>query len=190
MIDDALLMEKAAAGDKESFRLLVKKYREPVFNFFLRSTGSREDSEDLLQNLFLALLKSARRYRKTASFKTYIYRIASNMLVSYYRGRKDHFSMEGAAEDSGGFEYRDQSPESDPSQNAELSELEEAFSRALAGLPVETAAALELRVKQGFSYKEIAEIMDKSLSAVESMIFRGRKSLAEKMRVYRENEPE
>jgi RNA polymerase sigma-70 factor (ECF subfamily) len=181
-------MERAAAGDRDSFRLIVERYRKPLYNFFLRSTGSREDSEDLLQNLFMALFRTAGRYRKTASFRTYIYRIASNMLVSYYRKSREIVSLDRDGDEHKGIELPDSSPESDPLGTAELSQLEERFREALAGLPAGTAAALELRVRQGFSYKEIAQIMGKSLSAVESMIYRGRKVIAEKMAGYREQE--
>lgn len=190
MITDADLMEKAAAGDRGAFRLIVERYKQPIYNFFLRSTGSREDAEDLLQNLFMALFGSARRYRKTASFKTYIYRIASNMLVSYYRRSRDVVSIDDRDQEGGSYEFPDTSPEADPLKRAELSQLEEGFGKALGELPAETAAALELRVRSGFSYREIAEIMDKSVSAVESMIFRGRKALAEKMSHFREGADE
>ncbi|MBD3179458.1 MAG: sigma-70 family RNA polymerase sigma factor [Candidatus Latescibacteria bacterium] len=187
MIDDAELMERTAAGDSEAFSLIVERYSGQMYNFFIRSTGSREDAEDLLQNLFLALYRSARRYRKTASFRTYIYRIASNMLVSHYRRSRKLLSVDSGDEDKKGIDLPDHSAAADPERSTRLSQLEEGFSRALADLPVETAAALELRVKSGFSYREIAEIMDKSLPAVESMIFRGRKFLAERMREFRDD---
>ena len=190
MITDADLMEKAAAGDRGAFRLIVERYKQPIYNFFLRSTSSREDAEDLLQNLFMALFRSARRYRKTASFKTYIYRIASNMLVSYYRRSRNVVSIDDMDQEGGSYEFPDTSPEADPLKRAELSQLEEGFGKALGELPAETAAVLELRVRSGFSYREIAEIMDKSVSAVESMIFRGRKALAEKMSHFREGTDE
>ncbi|MFO7915046.1 MAG: RNA polymerase sigma factor [Candidatus Krumholzibacteriales bacterium] len=190
LIRDADLMEKAAGGDSGAFRIIVEKYKQPMYNFFLRSTGSREDAEDLLQNLFMALFRSARRYKKTASFRTYIYRIASNMLVSYYRKSRDVVSIDEGGDQSDGFKFPDTSPEANPLKRAELSQLEEGFGKALAGLPAETAAALELRVRSGFSYKEIAEIMDKSVSAVESMIFRGRRTLADRMSHFREGADE
>ncbi len=190
MTDDAELMRRAATGDRDSFRLIVERYKKPIYNYFLRSTGSREDAEDLFQNLFLALFRRAHHYRKTASFKTFIYRIASNMLASHYRGKKDTLSLDRKGENRMDLEFPDCSPEADPIEYTKLSQLEDSFSRELADLPSETASALELRVKNGFSYKEIAEIMGKSVSAVESMIFRGRKALAERMREYRQSSPE
>jgi RNA polymerase sigma-70 factor (ECF subfamily) len=181
LIEDADLMKRTAGGDGEAFRILVERYSGPLYNFFFRSTGSREDSEDLLQNLFSALFRTAERYRRTASFRTYIYRIASNMLVSYYRKQKDSVPIGVTGRNAGRHEYPDSSPGSDPGKNAEAAQLEERFREALAELPTETAAALELRVREGFKYREISEILGKSISAVESMIFRGRISLAEKL---------
>ena len=88
MDDDAALMKRVAQGEAGAFRLIVERYEKRIYNFFVRSTGSREDAEDLTQQLFLNLYDSASRYKPRSSFKTFIYRIASNLAVSFSRKQK------------------------------------------------------------------------------------------------------
>lgn len=184
-LEDADLMRRTASGDRESFRLLVERYQKPIYNFFLRSTGSKEDSEDLTQDLFLNLFNSARRYREIASFKTYIFRIASNMAISFWRKRrgKEIFSLDGDEAEGSGFDRFSSGDE--PVADLDYAELDRAFKEALSKLPPEMAVAMELRVRNEFSYKEIAEILGKSVSAVESLIFRARKLLLSELRGFR-----
>ncbi len=176
-MNDAELMRRTAAGDTESFRVLVERYQRNIFNFFLRSTGNTEDAEDLSQTLFLNLFKSAARYRETASFNTYIFRIAANIAASFARkgGSVKVFSLE---EESGETMELEDLRTPDPVTGVETSELEKRYLEALSRLPADMKIAMELRVAEGFTYKEIAGIMGKSVPAVESIIFRARKRLA------------
>ncbi|MCD6380175.1 sigma-70 family RNA polymerase sigma factor [bacterium] len=176
-MDDSGLMFKTATGDTEAFRELVERYQKSMFNFFLRATANPEDAEDLTQTLFLNLFKSSNKYRKTSSFKTYIYRIASNLAISFARKKKGKtivpIDNDGQLNNSS-FKL---SLLKNPSLSLEAGELENKLKTALSKLPPDLSTAIELRVKQGFSYSEIAEVMHKSISAVESMIFRARKIL-------------
>ena len=181
MDDDAVLMQRVSKGDQHAFRRLVERYQKPMYNFFLRSTGSVEDAEDLAQQLFLNLYASASRYKPKASFKTYIYRIATNMAVSFARKARvrDSVSLEILAE--GGVELPAKRPDSDPAREFERRELQRNYSEALLGLPAEWRTAIELRVGRELSYREIAEAMGKSVQAVESILFRARERLALEM---------
>jgi RNA polymerase sigma-70 factor (ECF subfamily) len=181
MDDNAALMQRVSGGDTHAFRILVERYQKPMYNFFLRSTGSVEDAEDLAQQLFLNLYASASRYKPRASFKTYIYRIASNMAVSFARKARvrDSVSLETLAE--GGIEPPVKRPDADPAREFERRELQRNYSEALLRLPVEWRTAIELRVGRELSYREIAETIGKSVPAVESILFRARERLALEM---------
>jgi RNA polymerase sigma-70 factor (ECF subfamily) len=187
MNDDAALMQRVSAGDTHAFRILVERYQKPIYNFFLRSTGNTEDAEDLAQQLFLNIWASASRYKPTASFKTFIYRIASNMAVSFSRKAKvrNSLSLEDLAEV--GVEPRAKRPDADPAREFERRELERSYREALMRLPSEWRAAIELRVGRELSYREIADVMGKSVPAVESILFRARERLAEEMGREKEN---
>jgi RNA polymerase sigma-70 factor (ECF subfamily) len=185
MDDDAVLMRRVADGDAGAFRTLVERYQRGIFNFFLRSTGNTEDSEDLTQQLFLNLLQSASRYQPKASFKTYIYRIASNMAVSSARKRKTRsggVSLDQLIEE--GYEPRGAARTESPVAAVERRELQRAYAAALLELPPDWRTALELKVGKGLSYREIGDVMDKSVSAVESILFRARERLAEELKAF------
>jgi len=183
--DDAGVMRLVAEGDTHAFRLLVEKYQGEIYNFFLRSTGNREDAEDLAQQLFVNVYRSAHRYRPTASFRTFLYRIATNLAISLSRKRtaRPESSLEQAVEV--GFQPPSGAADADPAACAERRELQHAYMRALAGLPADWRAAIELRVGRGFSYREIAGIMGRSVAAVESIIFRARERLARELKAFR-----
>ena len=181
MDDDAALMQRVSGGNTQAFRILVERYQKQIYNFFLRSTGSVEDAEDLAQQLFLNLYASASRYKPTASFKTFIYRIASNMAVSFARTARIRNSVPLAILAEGGIEPPAKRPDEDPARELERRELMRSYSEALLRLPAEWRAAIELRVGRELSYSEIAAAMGKSVSAVESILFRARERLAEEM---------
>jgi RNA polymerase sigma-70 factor (ECF subfamily) len=181
MDDDAALMQRVARGETDAFRVIVERYEKRIYNFFIRTTGNTEDAEDLTQQLFLNLYSAASRYERTASFKTFIYRIASNLAVSFSRKQKlrRSLSLEQLAET--GFEPVAGRPGADPAREYERKELGRRYREALLRLPAEWRTALELRVGRELSYREIAESMGKSVSAVESILFRARERLAEEM---------
>lgn len=183
--DDAALMRRVAGGDTHAFRMLVEKYRGEMFNFFLRSTGVVEDAEDLTQHIFINIFRSADRYAPTASFRTYLYRVATNLAISASRKRavRPAESLHRAVEE--GFQPASADADVDPAAYTERRELQRAYAAALARLPADQRVALELRVGRGFSYREIADFMDRSVSAVESLLFRARERLAGELEAFR-----
>ncbi|MBN1886193.1 MAG: sigma-70 family RNA polymerase sigma factor [Candidatus Krumholzibacteriota bacterium] len=183
MTDDAALMRLVAGGDADALRRLFDRHGNAVFNFFLRSTGSREDAEDLTQQTFVNLYRAAGRYRPTAAFRTWLFRIARNLAVSYSRRRPAGDSLDLLAE--GGFEPP--AAGVDPAADASHAELRGAYARALLQLPEEQRTAVELRIGRGLSYREIAEAMGKSLPAVEALVYRARERLAAALARFRED---
>jgi RNA polymerase sigma-70 factor (ECF subfamily) len=181
MDDDAYLMRRIAGGDSGAFRTLVERYEKAGYNFFLRLTGSPEDAEDLTQELFVAIFRSAGRYRSEAPFKAFFYRIASNLSASHLRKRKLRSapSIEEMAEQ--GFDPASARHEDDPALTLGGREMRRRYEEALAGLPRDWRIALELRVTGELTYEEIAVAMGKSVSAVESILVRARERIAGKL---------
>jgi len=178
---DADLMLRVARGESDAFRTLVERFEKPSYNFFLRLTGSSEDAEDLTQELFVALFRTARKYRSEAPFKSYFYRIASNMAASHMRKRKIRAASSIDAMMEGGFDVASQRHEDDPEASYHSREIRRRYEAALADLPREWRIAIELRVARELSYEEIAGAMGKSVAAVESILYRARERLAEEM---------
>lgn len=183
-MEDEILMQRVKEGDSEAFRQLVERYKGEIYNYFIRSTGSVEDSEDLTQQCFVNLFNSLDRYKRKASIRTFLYRIATNLAISFSRKRKSPLSLDILIED--GYDPASHASSDRPEDLAYARELQKAYLDALAGLPVEWALILDLRIGKELSYKEIAESVGRSASSVESILFRAREKLSEEMSPYLE----
>jgi RNA polymerase sigma-70 factor, ECF subfamily len=181
-LEDDILMRRVKEGDTGAFRQLVERYKGEIYNYFIRSTGSIEDSEDLTQQCFVNLYNSVDSYSRTASIRTFLYRIATNLAISFSRKRKSPLSLDILVE--GGFDPASKSPADRPEDIAYARELQKAYLDALAELPTEWSLILDLRVGKELSYKEIAESVGRSVSSVESILFRAREKLASQMAPY------
>src|SRR5579862_3569831 len=87
---DAALMLRVKQGDVRAFEDLVDKYKQPVINLVYRSLHDPIEAEDLAQNVFLQVYKSAHRYRVSAKFSTWLYTIARNLCLNEIRRRSRH----------------------------------------------------------------------------------------------------
>jgi len=173
-LNDDILMQRAAGGDGHAFRLLVRRYEREIHNYFFRSTGSVEDAEDLTQQCFVNLFGSLSRYRKTASVRTFLYRIAHNLAVSFARRAGPPVSLDALLE--AGYDPPDSGE--GPEDAAAAAQLGHSYLEALKALPSEWRSVIELRAGRGLSYREIAGAIGKSEAAVESILFRARERLA------------
>src|SRR3990172_557932 len=87
---DAALMLRVKQGDRAAFATLVEKYQQPVMNFIRRTLRDETEAEDLAQNVFLQVYKSASRYVSTAKFSTWLFTIARNLCLNEIRRRSRH----------------------------------------------------------------------------------------------------
>ena len=178
-MEDDILVQQAREGDTGAFRQLVETYQHEIYNYFVRSTGSVEDAEDLTQQCFINFYNSLKRYRRTASLRTFMYRIATNLAISHSRKRKAPLSLEFLVE--GGFDAVSETSAGRPEDIAYAMDIRRAYLEALAKLPDEWRLILDMRISNELSYKEIAEASGRSVSSVESIIFRAREKLSEEM---------
>jgi RNA polymerase sigma-70 factor (ECF subfamily) len=181
MDDDADLMRRIAEGESDAFRVLVERYEKIAYRFFLRLVGSPEDAEDLTQELFVAIFRSAARYRPDAPFTSFFYRIASNLSASHLRKRKLRAAPSIDDMAARGIDVESTRHEDDPALAFGGREMRRRYEAALAGLPRDWRIALELRVTGELTYEEIAAAMGRSVKAVESILVRARERLAGKL---------
>jgi RNA polymerase sigma-70 factor (ECF subfamily) len=181
MNDDADLMRRIAGGESGAFRTFVARYERAGYNFFLRLTGNSEDAEDLTQELFIAIFRSAGRYRPEAPFKAFFYRIASNLSASHLRKKKLRAAPSIDEMVERGYDAASTRHEDDPALSLGGREMLRRYEKALAELPRDWRIALELRVTGELTYEEMAGAMGKSVSAVESILVRARERIAWKL---------
>jgi RNA polymerase sigma-70 factor (ECF subfamily) len=174
---DAALMVAFQAGDAAAFRALFDKYARAMIAFCHHFVRDAARAEELAQDVFLKLHRSAARYQPTARFKTYLYRIASNHCLNELR--RGEYSARREVERTEGAEPSEPlDPDAlpgaaaTPEETALASALSVEVKALLARLPEKQRAAFVLGRLEGLSYEEIADVLDTSVSAVKSLIHR------------------
>ena len=185
---DAALMLRVKQGDLEAFALLVDKYKQPVMNLVYRMLRDMTEAEDIAQNVFIQVHKSAGRYHVASKFSTWLFTIARNLCLNEVRRRSRHpaDSMDvphPEQEAQPWQQFKDHKTASPPDQMLH-GELEQKIEEAIAELPENQREALLLCREDELSYEEIAKVLDCSLSATKSLIHRGRETLKEKLKPY------
>jgi RNA polymerase sigma-70 factor (ECF subfamily) len=171
---DIRLMRLVAEGDTQALRMLIAKWQGPLINFFYRSLHSVQTAEDLTQNVFIRIHRTAARYEPTARFSSFLFHIARNILINELRRQRRK-----PAELHDPVDFAPISGTSNDASVRRCAEIEEAFARAVIELTEEQRTALLLLKQQDLGYEEIARAMDATVPLVKSWIFRGRQRLRE-----------
>ncbi len=185
--DDALdvsLMAKVAQGDHEAFEELVTRHQHAVVGTVAKMLGNPSGAEDISQQVFLRLWKSAPRYKATAKFTTYLFTITRNLVFNETRrkSRRNEQSLQEQEDD-----WHQQFPvegHTRPDEQILQSELQKAVDEAVASLPEKQRMAVVLRRYENMPYEEIADVLGLSVSAVKSQLFRARSSLREALKSF------
>lgn len=185
---DAALMLRVKRGDRAAFEDLVNKYKQPVTNVIYRTLGDATEAEDLAQNVFVQVFKSAHRYRVSARFSTWLFTIARNLCLNEIRRRSRHPAESLDAthpemEDQPLRQFEDVKGFTAPDLLLQ-GELERKIQEAVAGLPENQRTAILLCRENELSYEDIARVLGCSLSATKSLIHRGRETLKQKLKPY------
>ena len=180
-MSDKDLIEQILNGDNSQFRHLVDKYKQQVLRTCYGFTQSRSNAEDIAQEVFIEVFESLRSFRHESKFSTWIYRIAVNKSLNHLRKQKRKQiiqSLEDLLIGKGKAEARDYVDDhrlpddfSDPDENLKK------MKKALNELPNNQRTAITLYTYQQLSYKQISEVMNISISSVESLIFRSKRNL-------------
>ena len=185
---DAALMLRVKQGDTVAFAELVEKYKRPVMNLVYRMIHDLTEAEDIAQNVFVQVYKSADRYRVASKFSTWLFTIARNLCLNEIRRRSRHptDSMDATPANPEVRSAQQYEDKRNPlaSESILHSELAQKIEDAIAELPENQRLALLLCKQDELSYEEIAEILNCSLSATKSLIHRGRETLKEKLKPY------
>ena len=186
---DVALMLRVRHGDNDAFRELIERHQRAVINTIHRAIGDAWEAEDLAQRVFLQVHRSAKRYKATAKFTTWLFTITRNTILNEYRRRSRHPSesldalQEPSDPEGTGWQAVDAGAR-DPAQEAVGRELQEKIREAVRQLPEAQRTAVILRRYEGLAYEEIAKVLGCTVSATKSLLHRARLTLKEKLRGY------
>lgn len=168
-LSDNSLMLKVREGDLQKLALLFERYKNILFSYFYRMSGNRESAEDLVQTVFIRIIKYKHAYRGDGSFKTWIFHIARNIQIDHWRKEKKWQNKIT----SDGLEERLTENIEDNNKEIHLRILEKALDQ----LPLDKKELIVLSKLKGLRYKDIAEAMDLPEPVVKTRAFRALKAL-------------
>ena len=181
---DVRLMRLVSRGDTSAFEELIERHRALVAGTVARMLSSNSDVEDIAQQVFIRVWKSARRYVPRAKFTTWLLKITRNLVFNELRRTKRHAHVPLQSEP--GAEDPPVKDETNLAPDASLleSELQRTIEEAILQLPETQRMALVLRRYEQLSYEQIAEVLDLSVPAVKSVLFRARSELRSRLSKY------
>lgn len=184
-MSEAEIIQKLQQGDEKAFKQLVEKYQQLVVNTCFGLVHNNEDAEDIAQDVFIEVHRSISNFRADSKISTWLYRIAVNRSLNFIRDNKrrkmaqsieDAFSL-GKEKLTNIYPGQTESPDAE----FENSERADILHKAIDSLPKNQRVAFTLNKYDDLSYKEIAAVMETSISSVESLIHRAKKNLQKKL---------
>jgi RNA polymerase sigma-70 factor (ECF subfamily) len=172
---DLLVVSQVLAGEKDLFRLLVRRYQRPVHGMGLSFFRNTEDASDFVQEVFLKVYQNLSRFEGRSRFSTWLYKIAYNTAVNGINRRKEYLSL---AEDD--FALQASAGET-PERQLIRRLAQDAVLASLHGLPERYRVCVDMFFFYDCSYQEIEEITGFPVNTIKSHVFRAKKLLREKL---------
>ena len=175
------LIERLKKGQEEAYRVLVREYHSRLYSLACGITLDREESQDILQEVFLKVSSNIKRFRGKSSLFTWLRRITVNESLNWRRRAKRRFRWKHQPLETGGIEGGPEpgSEESGPEAMYQKKELEKSLNNGLNLLPEEARTIFILRELEGLSYDEIAAQLNLRRGTVSSRLFYARQRLKE-----------
>jgi RNA polymerase sigma-70 factor (ECF subfamily) len=182
--EDVRLMRRIGRGDDDAFERLIERHQTLVAGTVARMLGSNSDVDDIAQQVFIRVWRSASRYVPRAKFTTWLLKITRNLVFNELRRSKRHayvpMQPDPEMEELPVKDAADQAPDALLLE----AELQRKIEEAILSLPESQRMALILRRYEDLSYEQIAEILDLSVPAVKSLLFRARTELRNHLKNY------
>ena len=184
---DVALMLAFQRGDELAFQELVERNHARVIGLIYRFIGDATDAEDLGQEVFLRIYRARQKYKPTAKFSTWMFRITANVSLNALRSRasrRDDVSIDQVADSSDGPRAMPDPDSPTPDHSLHQEELHARVREAIGTLPAKQQIAVVLNKYEGMSYADIARTIGCSTMAVKSLLARARDNLKDRLLLY------
>ena len=184
--DDQILVRDLKNGEEGAFRYLVDQYQDKVYNTCISFVKNPDDADDLSQEVFIEVYNSIHKFKEESKLSTWIYRISVNKSLQYIRKmkRKKRFGFLIGIGDEGKLNDPAKLDFNHPGIMAENKEKAAILFQAIEKLPDNQRIAFTLHKLEDLSYDQISEIMQKSLSSIESLMHRAKVNLKKELYHY------
>ena len=182
-----LLLKKSLKGDNEAFGELILKYENFVYNTVYHAIGNRDDAFDVSQEVFIKAFRALKNFRGDCKFSTWLYRIAINASKDYIRekSKRRTVSLSDWTDEENGNKPPDiieDSIDAKPEESYERNETRDSVRKAIANLSEDHRNVIVLRDIEGYSYEEIADMLNLEIGTVKSRISRARNAIKENLK--------
>ncbi len=188
-VTESAFIDQLQSGNQRAFRQLVDDYQEKVLNTCFGFVNNRQEAEDLTQEVFVEIFRSVPKFRRDAKLSTWIYRVAVSKSLEELRRRKRQ-KRAAYFKSLIGLEVAQEivaSNDKDPQSQLEDAQRLEILHQAIEKLAENQRIAFTLHKYEQLRYQEVADVMNISLSAVESLIHRAKTNLKKRLHHYYEN---
>lgn len=178
-MDELFLIEKLKQGDQAAFKQIVATWQDMVYNTALGILQNQEDAEDVAQEVFVQVFESVRNFKAEARFSTWLYRITVSKALDHLRRkkRKKRFAYVQSLFGANNETIIDKPDFHHPGVQLDNKENAAVLFRAIGQLPENQRVAFTLNKVEGLSYQEIADVMESTISSVESLMHRAKNNL-------------
>jgi RNA polymerase sigma-70 factor, ECF subfamily len=177
-LSDEQLLALINGGDLAAFESLVVRYQKSALRVARRFVGDEHEAEDMAQEAFLQVYRNAHQFRSDATFKTWFFRILTNLCLNQLKKKRPEYFDDPPVEIQAG---------DDPARALERREQRRAIFRAVLDLPPKQRMAFILCSFEELGYAEAAHCLGISVKAVESLLVRARRTLREELSALRKN---
>lgn len=186
MINETELVERLKQGDEIAFKTIVEQWQDMVYNTILGIVQNETEAEDLAQDVFIKVFEKIGTFKGDSKFSTWLYRIATTTALDHLRSRKrkKRFGFLQSISGNPG-EEKEQIPDfHHPGVRLDNKERSTVLFRAIEALPENQKVAYTLHKLEGLSYRDVSEVLNTTVSAVESLMSRANQNLRKQLEEY------
>ena len=186
MTNETELIEQLKQGDETAFKVIVEQWQDMVYNTILGIVQNETEAEDLAQDVFIKVFKKISTFKGDSKFSTWLYRIATTTALDHLRSkkRKKRFGFLQSL-GGGGSDEKEQVPDfNHPGVSLDNKERAAVLFKAIEALPENQKSAYTLHKLEGLSYRDVSEVLNTTVSAVESLMSRANQNLRKQLEEY------
>jgi len=189
-LNELELIDRLKHGDEAAFKIIVETWQDMVYNTSLGVVQSAEDAEDVTQEVFIQVYESIHQFKGDSKFSTWLYRIAVTRTLEHIRARKrkKRFGFLQPIMGDSSEETAEYADFNHPGVRLDNKERSAQLFNAIKKLPENQKAAFILHKLEGLSYKEISEVLETTVPAVESLMNRAKNNLKKYLEDFYKNE--